>query len=534
MVPHEVLDLVEKTMATVERVRSACQGVKDLSPSGPDSEAAALEGALGPATKGTPDALRDAASRAGAARDAAARLGAPAAACASALAELAGVDAASLGKLASSGLGDVDAGALVGAYREGLTVVDEARETAEHLRELEERARTMEGEARAAAEAELAQARALEARGKEKISSARHAVERWIAEWIRRGHLAEEQLREMLDHLVESLGIAEKSEILKQLFAALREAVRVGADGHATIDPKQVIARLHALVDADGLRKRIRRALIGSSSSPWDAELSPGIPKLQTNDVRLAGHLLAGYSTDDLGILLHATASDYDLVGQATTQTSHYGADLGFHWVSGGPEAPLRLELRASGAFHAYDTVFVTLPAALAGKSLSSYDSYMGRGAAHVGARWMPSDRLFLRINAGGGVQYEVHDTAHVEGELSSQSSDKVSAHGTFSFDLDWRMWPHKLGLRVRAHGNDFLIQRDEVLLAPRVGATAVATEESQLELGGHAFLDFDALNIAGFVFAAWGGVDYVLVQGTPNGALGTVTPVVGIGVVRR
>jgi len=274
--------------------------------------------------------------------------------------------------------------------------------------------------------------------------------------------------------------------------------------------------------------------LLGLQESPFVFDVSGGIPKLMTNDIRFVGNATIGYQTRSFGVVGEGGLAYFDLgSGGFSSDNTHAHGTLQGWYLTGSPASTMRLELRLNGGIDYYDATTISAPVSNTLQQFNDFDAMVIRGTANVGFRYRLQDRFFLAARGGGGAQYSTYDTTAVGASgIQFNSPDTFSERGEAHADLRWRFWPERLALRSVAEGAVFYLTSDALVFSAPTGGkatTSVSTSNAfQAELSGRVFIDVDIARVLGFVPAVWAGLDYV------NEQTGTATvPSAGIGVFR-
>ncbi len=271
---------------------------------------------------------------------------------------------------------------------------------------------------------------------------------------------------------------------------------------------------------------------------PWVVEANAGVPHLKSGDLKLIGDAKLGYSSDKLGAVARGSIDYYDTANNAfATDTLHWTAGLDAWWRSGDKSDLLRLEIRVQGSADSYGSTMN--PMTPSAGFFHDEDSLMIRSSLLAGVIVMPSDELYLRVLAGGGIQYESFGYVSLNPSDPNLLADSTSFSPRWSGLLvgRWRFLPEWMALRVRAEADYFPITRDSFFLAqggssPSPSATFTETSYKQADVSTRAFLDLDVAALAGFVPAVWAGADMVLISG-PSGSNNVFIGVLGLGLVR-
>lgn len=356
------------------------------------------------------------------------------------------------------------------------------------------------------------------------------------------GGIGGDDMRALVGTLVRALarsaGSPVDAPVLKDAIAALPQAVVVH-DGAATVDPNAILAFLASQYDVGEDGKPSLRSLVGLGPTPWVFELNGGLPQIDFSKMLYVGDATVGYATEKLGVVGRGWVDNFAFNDPQThSDYLHAGGALEAHWLSGEGTSRVRFETRLAGIFDYYDTTTYPLHDAL--NNFYDFDSYIARGTLFAGIRYgRPTDRVSLQVLVGGGVNYEAPDTFRWTGskQLTLTSESSLTGQGSARVRLQVRIVPRILGARVRAESVYFNLTREQ-LIASQTGVGPVTTSstverQQQLEVHARAFLDADVAEIAGFVPAVWGGLDYIGAQGSAT-TLSEVFPLVGVGIVRH
>jgi hypothetical protein len=289
------------------------------------------------------------------------------------------------------------------------------------------------------------------------------------------------------------------------------------------------------LVSSAVLGARPARA---DDADPWVVEANAGVPHLKSGDLKLIGDAKLGYSSDKLGAVARGSIDYYDTANNAfATDTLHWTAGLDAWWRSGEKSDLLRIEVRVQGSADSYGSTMN--PMTPSAGFFHDEDSLMIRSSLLAGVIVMPSDELYVRVLAGGGIQYESFGYVSLNPSDPNLLADSTSFSPRWSglFVGRWRFLPEWIALRVRAEADYFPITRDNFFLsqggsASAPSATFTETAYKQADITARAFLDLDVAALAGFVPAVWLGTDAVLISG-PSGSNNVIIGVLGLGFVR-
>jgi hypothetical protein len=355
-----------------------------------------------------------------------------------------------------------------------------------------------------------------------------------LDELLQAGALGRATLQALIERLAAQLKPpALSNEVWGHLVDALRQALSSQAQ-QARIDPLVVV---QSLKDAYGLDEHgvpTLRTLLGFKPTPWVAEANAGIPSLRGNDFHVIGDARLGYQAKHFGVVARGGIKEFDLEQEGvSTQDSHYfgGADGSF--LFGDVRDKVRIELRLNMLVDWVSTTVVAQPNAAGGANFQDYDSTLVRGGGQLGVRIAPVEQLLFRLAASGGYQYETHDTTNVIKTNNFESVDTNSARFGGGLLAVYRFVPGVLGARARADLDYYHLTIDR-LTFDFVGQPVLAQPQaSQLEASGRIFLDLDLASFAGFVPAAFAGLDYLSRTGAgPD--VHSSTPSFGVGLMRR
>ena len=276
------------------------------------------------------------------------------------------------------------------------------------------------------------------------------------------------------------------------------------------------------------------RSLLGLGDSPFVFDVSGGIPKLTTNDIRFVGNATIGWQSGRFGVVGEGGLAYFDLGSNGfSSDNTHAHGTLQGWYLTGSPASTMRLELRINGGIDYYDATTISAPVTNTLQQFNDFDALVIRGTANVGFRYRAQDRFYLAVRGGGGAQYSTYDTTAVGASgIQFTSPDTYSERGEAHADFRWRFWASYLALRGVAEGAIFYLTSDSLVFSAPTGGKATTTVSAsnafQAEMSGRLFLDVDVARVLGFVPAAWVGFDYV------NEQTGTATvPSAGIGIFR-
>jgi len=265
--------------------------------------------------------------------------------------------------------------------------------------------------------------------------------------------------------------------------------------------------------------------------SPYVIDLSGGVPKLTTNDLRFVGDATLGYQTGRFGVVGEGGLAYFDLgSGGYSTDNTHAHGTLQGWYLTGTPASSWRLELRLRGGLDYYDATTISAPVTNQLQQFNDFDALVIRATASVGFRYHAADRFSLAVRGGGGGQYGTYDTTSVGANgILFNSPDTISERFEAHADLRWRFVPRYLAVRAVSDAAFFHLTSDALTFSAPTGGKATTTLTAstafQAEVTGRLFLDLDVARVLGFVPALWAGFDYVNEQtGTaavPSGGIG-------------
>jgi hypothetical protein len=339
--------------------------------------------------------------------------------------------------------------------------------------------------------------------------------------------------RETLVELARGLGPdQETSGLAAAALRSLGSAVVEGASGPA-VDPTLVAQALDRRFELkEG--KLSPRDLLGLGDSPWIFELNGGIPQLGSGPTHVVGDTRLGYQGATFGVVVQGGVRYFDLSGNGvSTDNLDAHGSLDAWWRPGNKQDKARFELRLTGGVQYLDATTIDAPPGTNKLTFGDYDSLLIQGGLLVGVQLRPGERLTLGLRAGGGFQYETHDSTSVQAhQVTLDSPDTISLQGTVQLRLRWRLAPSIIALRLEGDGAYFRVSRDDFSFSSAGGVQQSLTLTEQLSLQGRMFVDLDLLSFGGFVPSVFGSLESTIVSGL-QATQTTTVPIVGLGLVR-
>lgn len=265
------------------------------------------------------------------------------------------------------------------------------------------------------------------------------------------------------------------------------------------------------------------------------ATASAGVPKVESNDLRLEANVGLGYSWPTASVWADGGGRVFDLAQAGREQT----------------EADTRFDAQGSYSLEVSRAVGVHFGAA-AGFAQYSTDStfyspfasteeasQMVRVSGLSGLSWRPSPRLVARGVVGAGWQREAYLRTAVDGSGALSDSDRQSSTVRYlvTAEAEWIASPNILSLAIRSGLEGFGIARSEALFtySPGLGFAQQAEVASAHRIDARARLEAAVLaaewiGIAPFLYAelmyvrmATGRSDVAVL--VPSGGVGLGTP---------
>lgn len=294
-------------------------------------------------------------------------------------------------------------------------------------------------------------------------------------------------------------------------------------------------ARLASARTQDEAERAVRGLLLGLGpwSDPWLFDVDAVVPRLDSDEFRVGGGLLLGYSGKGWGVAARGSLYDYDFQrGSVIRQTESAGGGLDGWFTLG---TTVRFEGRGSFAAQLYNTdAFAPATTAI----FADETSVMGRGTLLAGLRVEPGERFAFGVWAGGGLQIESYSRDALVGQtFTDDSQDNTALRFEGRLRLHYLVVPRWLALRAQIDAQTFQITRNAA--AARYDGTGTVSYDqtastlNETEAHARAFVDAEALRVLGFVPALTGGFDYFATSGGGAPSESTVVPVAGIGVRR-
>jgi hypothetical protein len=281
--------------------------------------------------------------------------------------------------------------------------------------------------------------------------------------------------------------------------------------------------------------KRIVRGLIiplprWSESILFD--LNGDLPSLDRGDFRVVGDALLGYNGKRWGITGQGSVAEYDFsVDNQIAETSAFDGGLESGLALGlGETGRTKLELRAFGKGALYDTNHTG-----AGRSLSDESSVMGRGGLLASLRYQPGERFAGGLWLGGGVQYEVYDTADfADGSFESNNTETLGLFLNARARLELAIVPRWLVSRLRVDAQRYELTRSvlaETFSDNNMSSSSQLSAE-QTEIKARLFLDAEVARFGGFVPSVNAGFDSAFFSSDAE-SYSSFVPVFGVGIRR-
>jgi hypothetical protein len=339
--------------------------------------------------------------------------------------------------------------------------------------------------------------------------------------------------RQTLAELARNLGPDQEATGLAAVALRSLESAVVDGTSGPTLDPTIVAQALDRRFELkEG--KLSPRALLGLDNSLWIFELNGGIPQLGSGPTRIVGDTRLGYEGTSFGAVVQGGVRYFDLSGNGvSTENLDAHGSLDAWWRSGDSQDRARFELRLTGGVQYLDATTIDAPPGTSKLTFGDYDSMLLQGGLLLGVRLRPAERLTLALRAGGGFQYETHDSTSLQaGRITLDSPDTISLQGLAQLRLRWRLMPSILALRLEGDGAYFRVSRDDFSFSSTGGVQQSLTLTEQLSMQGRLFVDLDLLSLGGFVPSVFGSLESTIVSGLQTTQTTTV-PIVGLGLGR-
>lgn len=293
-----------------------------------------------------------------------------------------------------------------------------------------------------------------------------------------------------------------------------------------------VTAALAVARDERTAKVAIARAVL--PIGPWAenllADLNVGAVSLSDRGLNIAGDALLGYQGSSVGGDVRGALYEYDLSDDSSIlQISQREVQLE-GWVALGSDA-VQFEGRLEGRYVYLDSTRFSSTSDFLDET-----SNLARGLLLLGLRAQPSSGAALGVWLGAGYQYEDYSPLLVSRTqsviLTDESSSALVLEGRLRAQL--AVWPRYVALRIRGDGTRYSVSRQsETLLFAAGGNSVIQTSDTSVvtEIHGRAFLDAEVARFFGFVPGLFGGLDYLSVDSSADGAVSAVSPVFGAGV---
>jgi hypothetical protein len=322
---------------------------------------------------------------------------------------------------------------------------------------------------------------------------------------------------------------------LQQAFEQASASV-VGASGGQAVKSLLFGMRVARARSEEEAKAMLARAVLGLGpwSDHWVVGLNLGVPRLDFDNLKVAGDAKLGYNGQRFGVVAKGYLSYYDLTSDVLLTDNFLAGGSADVWLTFNPEAQLKWELRGDLGLSVYDTSSFPIGQA-EGDVVSDENSFMLRGSALLGMR-AEFPKAALGLWLGGGSENEQYDELTVDQALDTHIKDHTDWHLMLTGRLR-AQFPIVSNILVGRVRGDFLrhsITRDSLSLdiGDRLSTSSVASASVQLEVGGRAYVDLEIAKFFGFVPAVEGGVDYFSLADSA-GEVTTTVPIVGIGIRR-
>lgn len=282
--------------------------------------------------------------------------------------------------------------------------------------------------------------------------------------------------------------------------------------------------------------KRIVRGLIiplprWSESILFD--LNGDLPSLDRGDFRVVGDALLGYNGKRWGISGQGSVAEYDfsVENQISETTAFDGGVESWLALGLGETGRTKLELRVFGKGALFDTNHTGT-----GRTFGDETSVMGRGGLLASLRYQPGERFAAGLWLGGGVQYEVYDTADFSDGTSFESNNTETLGLLLNARarIELAIVPRWLVSRLRIDAQRYELTRSvlsESFSANNMSTSAQLSAEL-IELKTRLFLDAEVARFGGFVPSVNAGFDSAFFSSDAE-SYSSFVPVFGVGIRR-
>ncbi len=251
----------------------------------------------------------------------------------------------------------------------------------------------------------------------------------------------------------------------------------------------------------------LKGAILGPWAEPFLFDANIGAIAVEGDDYRLAGDGLLGFNSGSWGIIGSGFASSYDLSTDVSfDQTDRFGGDLE-GWFVGNADGALRWELRATFGGALYDTNSFN-PELVTFRDETS----LLLGGTLLGGIRLHQPTFALGLWLGGGGQFESYNSLDAISSQAIADQDTLGTRYEARFRAAWHVIPSWLALRARINAELFGLTRqtDTISFGQGVTVDSELVTSTQLLVDARAYVDLEALHLAGFVPGLAIGGDYV------------------------